>query len=247
MAIRGLLAATFLSWLVLASGAAMAAPALRMLVLESSPPMSYREADGRLTGFTIEIARAICAEMGEECDLEVTRLDQVLDLLAGGAADIAAVSLLDTPERRQRILLAQPYFRSRTLMFARPGVQPGKGGVRVAVVRGSAQERYAQAQSWEIVGVGTNSELGEPVVAGIAQAVLIPMATALALQRQPRFQQLGLQATVMDVPALTGDASFGISPKRPDLKAKVDAALERIKRNGVYDRINSQFLPFRVN
>ena len=47
--------------------------------------MSYRDADGRLTGFTIEIARAICAEMGEQCDMEVTRLDHVLDLLAGGA------------------------------------------------------------------------------------------------------------------------------------------------------------------
>jgi len=247
MAIRGLLAATFIGWLMLASSVAGAASALRLLVLESSPPMSYRDADGRLTGFTIEIARAVCAEMGEQCEMEVTRLDQVLDLLAGGAADIAAVSLLDTLERRQRILLAQPYFRSRTLMFARPGVQPGAPGVRVAVVRGSAQERYAQAQSWELVGVGTNGELGEPVVAGIAQVVLIPMATALALQRQPRFQQLGMQATVMDVPSLTGDASFGISPKRPELKAKVDAALERIKRNGVYDRINSQFLPFRVN
>ncbi len=224
-----------------------AAPALRILVLESAPPMSFRDADGRLTGFSIEIARALCAEMRARCDFEVTTLSQVLDLLSGGAGDIAAVSLLDTPERRQRILFAQPYFRSRTLWFARPGVQPGQAGIRVAVVRGSAQDRYALAHGWETVGVPTNGELGEPVLAGIAQAALIPMATSLALQRQPRFRALGLQSMVMNAPDLTGDAAFGISPLRPDLKPKIDAALERIKRNGVYDRINSQFLPFRVN
>jgi ABC-type amino acid transport substrate-binding protein len=31
------------------------------------------------------------------------------------------------------------------------------------------------------------------------------------------------------------------------LKEQIDAALDRIKRNGTYDRINSRFLPFRVN
>lgn len=41
--------------------------------------------------------------------------------------------------------------------------------------------------------------------------------------------------------------SLGIAPRRPELKEQIDAALERIKRNGTYDRINSQFLPFRVN
>ena len=90
MVIRSLLAATFIGWLMLASSVAGAASALRLLVLESSPPMSYRDADGRLTGFTIEIARALCAEMGEQCEMEVTRLDQVLDLLAAAERLLAA-------------------------------------------------------------------------------------------------------------------------------------------------------------
>ena len=54
-------------------------------------------------------------------------------------------------------------------------------------------------------------------------------------------------SSVMPVAELTGEASFGINPKRPDLKKAVDEALDKIKSNGVYDRINSQFLPFRVN
>lgn len=48
----------------------------------------------------------------------------------------------------------------------------------------------------------------------------------------------------MNEPELGGDASFGITSRRPALKEQIDAALDRIKRNGTYDRINSRFLPF---
>jgi hypothetical protein len=75
----------------------------------------------------------------------------------------------------------------------------------------------------------------------------VPMNTSLHLQSSKEFQRLGLAATVMTVPDLVGNASFGINPRHPDLKIAVDDALERIKLNGVYERINTQFLPFRVH
>ena len=105
--------------------------------------MSYRKADGQLTGFSVEIARALCDEMQVRCEFRVTTLARVVDAVASGELDIGAVSLLDTPERRARILLAQSHSRSLSLWFARPGVAPGAPGVRVAVVKGSAQGRIA--------------------------------------------------------------------------------------------------------
>jgi len=73
------------------------------------------------------------------------------------------------------------------------------------------------------------------------------MSTGLGLMNRPEFGKLGLVSTVMNEPELGGDVSFLISPQTPELKEAMDAALERIKRNGTYDRINTQFLPFRVN
>jgi ABC-type amino acid transport substrate-binding protein len=219
---------------------------LKVAVLENSPPMSFLDANGRLTGFSVEIARALCEEMQVRCEFQVTLLGRLLDALAGGEFDIAAVSLLDTPERRQRILLAHPYFRSVTLWYAKPGIEAGARGLRVAVVKGSAQESYARKRGWETVAVQTNGELGAPLIAGVAQAAIVPMITSLHLQKNADFQQLGLGSTVMKAPELVGNASFGINPQRPELKIAVDEALDRIKRNGVYERINTQFLPFRV-
>ncbi len=246
--LRNILASLFAApCLVAATVAPSAATALQVAMLENSPPTAFRDAVGRLTGFSVEVARAVCAEMKVQCEFQVMVLDRVVDALAGGEIDIAAVSLLDTPERRLRILFAQPYFRSITLWFARPGVEPGQRGLRVAVVRGSAQESYARKQNWDTVGVPTNGELGVPLLAGIAQAAIVPMNTSLHLQSSKEFQRLGLAATVMTVPDLVGNASFGINPRRPEIKIAVDDALEHIKRNGVYEHINTQFLPFRVH
>lgn len=219
---------------------------LRVGVLDNSPPMAFRDIDGQLTGFNIEIIRALCVDMQTRCELQVTTLERVVDSLASGELDIAAVSLLETPERRARILLSATYFRSLSLWFANPGIMPGARGLRVAVVKGSAQESYARKQGWDTVAVPSNKELGEPLIAGVAQAAIIPMATGLVLLDDKNFRSLGLASTVLKVPELIGNASFGINPRQPELKVSVDNALERIKRNGTYERINSQFLPFRV-
>lgn len=220
---------------------------LRVAVLENSPPMSFRDSSGKLSGFSFAVVHALCEEMRARCEFRVTTLEQVVEALVRDEIDVAAVSLLETPERRSKVLFAKPYFRSISLWFAQPGIAPGHPGLRVAVVKGSAQERYASQQNWLTVGVPTNGQLTAPLAAGVAQAAVIPMSTALNLLKDKGFQQLGLVSTVMNVAELGGDAAFGINPRRPDLKEVIDEALERIKRNGVYDRINTQFLPFRVN
>lgn len=241
------LLALFVIGSLVAATAAATDQALRVAVLENAPPMAFRDGNGKLTGFSVEIMRALCDEMRVSCAYQATTLDSVIDELAAGDIDIAAVSLLETPERRARILFAKPYFRSISLWFARPNVIPGQAGVRVAVLRGSAQERFVRQRGWELVGVRTNGELIEPLKAGIAQAAVIPMSTGLGLMQRPDFRELGLVSSVMNEAELGGEAAFGISPRRPALKEQIDGALERIKRNGTYDRINSQFMPFRIN
>ena len=62
----------------LGSGALAAdEPALRVLVLDNAPPMSFRDESGQLTGFSVEIARAVRND-GE--------LAKALDALSGAIA-----------------------------------------------------------------------------------------------------------------------------------------------------------------
>lgn len=223
-----------------------AEPALRVAVLDNSPSMSFRDDKGQLTGFTVELLHLLCAELKRDCRFEVSSLDQAQNGLIDGRYDLAGMALLDTPERRRRLVLSKPFFRSVSLWFGRAGQSAEAAGQKVAVVRGSAQERYAQEQGWQIVAVNSNGELDGPLLNGDADAALIPMATALGLMQRAAFRDAGLQHRVIDPARLAGEACFGIAPARASLKQEVDAALERIKRSGAYDRINSKFIPFRV-
>jgi len=231
-----------------APGFAKAEPAtLRVAVLDDAPPMSYRDEAGNLTGFSYAIAKALCNDMKLKCEFQVSKLDFMIDDLAAGHFDIAAIGLLNTPARRQKILFSQPFYRSISVWFAKAGVQPGNPGVRVSTFRGSVQENYVKAQGWESISAETDAEMIEQLSAGVAQAIIAPLMTSFNLQRNPRFLQLGLMPFVLKAPELEGDASFGISPKRAEIKEPLDKALENIRRNGTFDRINTQFLPFRVH
>ena len=182
-----------------------------------------------------------------KCEFQVSKLDFMIDDLAAGHFDIAAIGLLNTPARRQKILFSQPFYRSISVWFAKSGFQPGSPGVRVSTFRGSVQENYVKAQGWESISAETDAEMIEQLSAGVAQAIIAPLMTSFNLQRNPRFLQLGLMPFVLKAPELEGDASFGISPKRAEIKEPLDKALENIRRNGTFDRINTQFLPFRVH
>ncbi|MDE2441571.1 MAG: amino acid ABC transporter substrate-binding protein [Betaproteobacteria bacterium] len=220
---------------------------LRIVVPDDAAPMAYREKSGRLTGFSVEIARALCEELQTSCVFDVVAQSELLDRLLQGKADMAATGVFETREQRGKLLQASPYFRSFSLWLGPAEIQPGRKGLRVAVVHGSIHEDYARRQGWEILSVRSSGELTRSLVVGEAQAALVPMIGALQMQKSEAFRRLGLAPIVLRAPELGGDISFGISPHRPQLKTEINMALERIKRNGTYDRINSRFLPFRVS
>lgn len=165
---------------------------LRVAVLGKAPPMSLVNAAGKLAGFNVRVAHALCDAMSVRCELTATPLERVVDVVAAGEFDFAAVSLLDTAERRSRILFSKPYYRSSSIWFARPGVEPGAAGIRVAAVTGSAQSRYARTHTWNIVNLPHHSEFPALLTERKADAVLLPMASALTLRQEPSIQSLGL-------------------------------------------------------
>ena len=230
--------------LALAGMAHGAERVLKVGVIQHSPPMSYLDAGGGLTGFNVEIMRELCRELAARCDTVVLPLERVVNALAAGEVDFAAVSLLVTPERRARVLMTRPYYRSISVWFARPGLKPGEG--RVAVVKGGIQARHAQARGWQWLPFDNHEAIFAALVAGQADATLLPMASAIALQQDPRAQALGLKSIAVQAPELAGDTALGVNPRDRALLEQLNEALDRIKRDGRFDRINTRFIPFRL-
>jgi len=226
------------------------APVLTLGVVEDSAPMSYRGPAGELLGFNIDVARALCRELARECEFRPTRFDTVLEDLRQAKFEVAAVSLVITPERGRQILFSRPIYRSMTVWLSAAGRLPQQPQVRVAVVGGTVQAALARRRGWHVVEATTNGGLASLLSSGQADGMLAPMLTVFSQMKKPELQTLGLSVQPYDDPELrkgAQSAAFGIAPGRHELKSVIDAALERLDRDGELDKISSRYLPFKVN
>ncbi len=220
---------------------------LRVAVISHSPPLSFKDQDGKLTGFNIEVARELCAVLQASCELHPMPIEGIVDAVASDAADFAAVGFIATLDRQKRVLFSKTYFRSFSMWLSRPSVQPGQTPGNVAVIAGSAQALRAKAKGWKILPVTSQEELASRLVSGEAVAAVMPMANALTLMQSKVVAPLGFRPVVIQDPQLTGALHMLVNPRKPELVNRIDEALDTIKSDGRFDRINSRFIPFRLH
>jgi polar amino acid transport system substrate-binding protein len=237
-----------LTTILLSGGFSVAAQekTYRVALIAHSPPLSYTDQTGKFTGFNVEMAIELCATMKIRCVQQPLSIDKVVDMAATDQVDFAVVGFIATPERQKRVLFSKAYFQSISVWMARPSVAAGNSRSSVAVIKGSAQASHAQAMGWKTIQGATNVEITSMLASGVADAAVLPMLGALSLAQEASLLPLGLRFTVLSGPLITGTLHMVISPKQPELVDRINAAIDQIKRDGRFDRINTQFVPFSL-
>jgi polar amino acid transport system substrate-binding protein len=118
---------------------------IRFVTSDDFPPFQFLDGAGRLTGYNVELARAICAKLQIPCTVQVRRFSLLVDAVASNEADAIVAGLRDTPGLRRFVAHTLPYLRLPARFVARrdrpvTGVPETMAGVTVAVVGGT---RYA--------------------------------------------------------------------------------------------------------
>lgn len=124
---------------------------LRFVTTDDYPPFNFRNSEGGLSGFNVDLARAICAELAVTCAFQTAAFDQVADLVDQGRADAAVAGLVATPASRATLDFSERYLgtparfvgkRQETLEAATPETVAAK---KVAVVARTAHEAYLRS------------------------------------------------------------------------------------------------------
>lgn len=123
---------------------------IRFLTDDDYPPFHFIGPDGQLTGFNVDLARALCLELKVACTLQARRWDTLVDALEQNRGDAIIASLAMTEASRARLDFTVPYYRTpaRFLVATTAGfaaAEPGAAtlsGRRVGVVRGSAHAAF---------------------------------------------------------------------------------------------------------
>jgi len=116
------------------------------------PPMSFTDAQGRVTGFDVDLARFIASAMSVRLETRVLPFDQLIPALEKGEVDMVISNLTMTPERNLRVAFAGPYLISGKCVVAKnealarggAGTDINKPEITIAVLRGSTSEAFTR-------------------------------------------------------------------------------------------------------
>ena len=123
---------------------------LRFLTDSDYPPFNYTDEDGTLTGYNIDFARAICAELDVTCDIQPRPWGDLLPSLGRGDADAVIASIAINQRTIGDADFSDRYYFTPARFVGLKTAQPldvtpiGLESVKVGVVAGSAHEAYLE-------------------------------------------------------------------------------------------------------
>jgi polar amino acid transport system substrate-binding protein len=84
---------------------------IRFVTSDDFPPFNFIDGAGRLTGFNVELARAICTRLQVPCTIQVRAFSGLVDAVNGNEADAIIAGVKDTPMLRRYLGYTHPYLR----------------------------------------------------------------------------------------------------------------------------------------
>lgn len=226
----------------------------------------YRRGAPVLTGFDVEIERALARILGIDIKLPEIAWDDHLQHLADGTADIAA-GATETEARRAFAMFSKPYRHETDVLILKRGAAArypfrtvddmltgfARQKFRLGVVAGFvyADDRVNRfiadpANRDLIVATGSNAENLANLVAGSIDGYLADRVAAATTAWR---QHLG--ARIEEHPLrFSTDIHFMLSraTQKPEMLARLDSAIDELHRSGEYRRIAASYaLPILIN
>ena len=85
-------------------------------------PMGFRDEAGEIVGFDIDLARAVCEQLGVEAEFQPIDWDAKEMALAAGSVDCLWNGMSATAKRAEVMSLSQPYLNNKIIIMTKEGV-----------------------------------------------------------------------------------------------------------------------------
>jgi arginine/ornithine transport system substrate-binding protein len=252
---RSFKASLLLAALAFTVGAqAQTAGKLRVGVEGNYPPFSQLGADGKLSGFDIDIANAVCAQMKVECQLIQQEWDGMMPALNAKKFDIIVASMTITDERKKVADFSDPYYDVPSRFVAKAGAFADHSpaslkGKKIIVLRNSPRAKYIQDnyKDSEVLLVAKEAEVYMELAAGRGDIGFgSSVVSGEAFLKKPEgkgFAQVGQPIVI----GAGGGVGIAMRKGEDDLRNKVNAALKGIKTSGQYKTMAAKYFDFDVS
>ena len=208
-------------------------------------PFTYHDAAGKLTGYDVEVTRAVAEKLGVKVDFKETQWDAMLSGLKSGRFDLVANQVsLTTPERQATFDKSAEYSYSGPMMLVR---QDNTDIKALADIKG---RKAAQTLSSNYGEMATKAEAQIVPVDGMAQALTLvqqkraelTLNDSLAfLDYMKKNPNSGLK-TAWQAPAEEKlGAGFIANKGNDEALAKISGAVEELRQDGTLKKLGDEF------
>lgn len=217
-------------------------------------PFAYVLPSGELTGFDIDITKALCAQMKVECEIINQAFDGLIPALRVKKIDAIIASMSITDERKKAVDFAGPYYLVPAIFIGPKdsGIEMTADGLKgkyVGVQRGTTMANYvtktfpgARVQSYDTLEAA-NLDLASGRV-DLVFADSVVLQEFLDSKDGKGFAAVG--EPVYDEAILGSGAGIGLRQGDTELAQRFNDALAAIIASGEYQKINEKYIPVSI-
>ncbi|MGW6130726.1 amino acid ABC transporter substrate-binding protein [Cellulomonas sp. NPDC055163] len=206
-------------------------------------PFSFHEGgSGELTGFDVEVARAVGEEMGVEVEFEETQWDAIFAGLEAGRFDVIANQVSITPEREETYTFSTPYTVSTGVVVVPEDNTDitsfeDLAGKRTAQSLTSNWYTLAQESGATIEAVEGWAQAAALVQQGRVDATINDTLTFLDAQQEGGADGLKIAAETEE----SSQSAFALPKGADALTERIDEALAALAEDGTLAEISSTY------
>ena len=194
-------------------------------------------------------SRALCAELGVECELVLEEWERLIPELRAGSFDAIAASMSITEERRQLVSFTDRYYSNMVRFVTRKGSGFDPADAAGKTIGAASATIASDWLEENLAGTATirlytgQEELHGDLVAGRLDAMFGDGLGSYAWLQGPEGADFAFVGEGYRL-----DEGIGIALRHEDasLLQRLNGALEAILANGTYERINVRYFPFSI-
>lgn len=229
---------------------------LRVLTEADFPPFNYYDDEGVLTGFNVDLARALCLELTVTCDIQVRNWDELLPAAAKGEGDAVIAGHVVTAKALKTVDFTDRYFHTAARFAGRRDaakleITPdGIEGKRIGVTKGTTHEAYLT--EFFRLGRVTPFDTAEATLDALMQGKIDlvfddGIALALWINGTASKECCELRGGPFLEPRYFGEGIAIAIPKGDsELKVQINGALKRVRSSGRFDELVLQYFRTRL-
>ena len=229
---------------------------LKVAIDATYEPFTFKTADGKPTGFDVDIALALCEQIKRKCVFVEQAWDSMIPGLQAKKYEVIISSMSITEDRLKAVDFTDKYYNTPSKIVVRNDIKftdlASLKGKKIGVLKASTQEKYAMGELKPAGAVVTAYEAQDQVYLDIKSGRLDgTVADVVEVQGgflgKPEGKNYGLVGPELNMPKYFGiGAGIALRKGEATLKAELNAAIKAIRANGTYKKINDKYFKIDV-